>query len=132
MGGFGSSRWTMSVARPTTEGLLRLDVRQLARQGALQIGTSSLVTWPSGASITVHSVAQDVVVIRYMVSDPHAGAVIVREYIRLSTTPGTFGGERVWLLCPGCASRRAILYAYGGRLRCTVCHRLAYASTRQR
>lgn len=41
-----------------------------------------------------------------------------------------YGGERLWLTCPGCYSLRRVLYSLGGRFRCRRCHNLAYTSTR--
>lgn len=49
----------------------------------------------------------------------------IEEYIHLTATRPNYGGERLWLLCPACGSRRAILY--GGRyFRCRACHGACY------
>jgi hypothetical protein len=71
MGGPGSSRWGITVTRMTTEGLPRLDVRVLARQGALRPGTTATVTWDSGASVTttVTTDAPDCLRLAYVVVD---------------------------------------------------------------
>jgi hypothetical protein len=52
-------------------------------------------------------------------------------HIWLDTTPCHFGGERVWFRCPGCRSRRAVLFNAGGAFACRACHDLAYSSTRE-
>jgi len=55
----------------------------------------------------------------------------VEEAVSLETTPCTYGGERWWFRCPGCGSRRAVLYCLGGLFRCRKCHDLAHSSTRE-
>ena len=60
------------------------------------------------------------------------------DTFHLSTTTPHFGGVRWWLHCPGCASRRAIVYldcpmvegaTFGWR--CRRCHRLTYQSEQE-
>jgi hypothetical protein len=141
MGGYGSGHRFFSKA--TTNHALRLDVRWLARQGLIAPGegwqyASLPMHWtcggkPSG-SITV----------RYFPSRPHelildyrtrgageADWTDVHEVVTLEWTPCHYGGERVWCRCPGCGSRRAVLYSLRGRFLCVCCNRLAYASTRE-
>jgi hypothetical protein len=43
-----------------------------------------------------------------------------------------FGGARPWFLCPGCSSRRRFLRLYDGRIGCTACLGLIYASPYRR
>ncbi len=133
MGGPGSSRWTMTVTRLTTEGLPRLDVRALAWEGALRHGTKSTVTWDGGGSIALWVPIQDAneVHLSYEVQPHRVAAIRIFERIPLTRTPCAFGGNRVWFACPGCGARRLILHALGGRFRCRACHRLAYASSRR-
>jgi hypothetical protein len=140
MGGHGSGRWGWHRARTDTDGLLRLDVRWLARQGLIAPGVvgSLAVAWSRG-----EQPAGDIAV-RY--DDRRPGEVVldyrvrgregepwsaVREAVPLDRTPCPYGGERAWFLCPGCRSRRAVLHGVGGRFRCRACHDLAYSSTRE-
>ena len=134
MGGPGSSRWGMRVTRMTTDGLPRLDVRTLARVGALEPGVTSTVMWDTGTSVTTSVPADEPgwLVLEFDVIDRRGGRRSVAERLPLLTTPGTTGGVRDWFGCPACGGRYAVLYALGGRFRCRVCHRLAYASTRGR
>ncbi len=134
MGGYGSTRWSMVVTRVSTEGVLRLDVRSLARDGCLLPGTSATITWSEGASITteVGSDAPSVIILEYCVSTDGRLWLQVRNQIPLTTTPCIFGGVRDWFACPGCGGRCAILYALKGHFQCRACNRLAYASTRDR
>jgi hypothetical protein len=132
MGNGCSTRWGMTVTRATVEGLPRLDVRALARGGALAPGTTTTVTWGEGATVGTEVAPEvpDVLVLTYRVSNGSDPLVPVREPVRLVTTPCTLGGARAWVVCPGCGTRCAVLYARGGLFRCRGCHWLAYASTR--
>lgn len=133
MGGYGSGRWGATVTRVSTEGLLRLDVRVLEREGCLQSGTSATVTWSNDASVTtrVDSGDPDAVTLQYLARTCNGSWRALQDDINLETTPCSFGGTRVWFSCPGCCTRCAVLYALGGLFRCRRCHRLAYASTRE-
>lgn len=135
MGGYGSTRWNWTPTRDTTDGLLWLDVRKLAREGWLQPGRASTQTWtrrgqPAG---TINLIAgRDAVTLDYRVKGPQdADWRPIRDRIPLAWTPCTYGGERAWFVCPGCQRRRAILYSAAGRFRCRRCHDRAYGSTRE-
>jgi hypothetical protein len=130
MGGVGSTRWGSTVTRLTTEGLPRLDVRELAAQGALRDGTSTVVAWSDRASIAIEVIGTDKVTLRYGVDTADGARWLVCDDIPLQRTRCRFGGERVWFACSGCAKRRAVLFAVRGIFRCRECHRLAYGSTR--
>lgn len=133
MGGIGSSRWTTTITRVVADGLLRLDVRALARAGGLVPGAGITVAWHSGASVTAHLPIDDpsCLELMYDLCDRNgARRQSVNERIALLTTPGSFGGVCDWFGCPGCGARCAVLYALGGWFRCRSCHHLAYASTR--
>lgn len=142
MGGIGSGRWGWERTRETTEGLLWLDVRYLARRGLFTVKPGQLATdavaWSRGGkplgNITVVYAGNDpdAVILDYRVrtgaSEPW---VPVQERIGLERTPCRYGGSRPWFRCPGCGKRRAVLYSVGGRFRCRGCHDLAYESTRE-
>lgn len=137
MTGF-TTRWASVHVRQTTEGLLRLDVRMLAREGYLAASpgstTSCTVTWTGSpaASIVVHHDGDDpdAVSLEYRTRSTGGDWVEVRECMELSRTDCAFGGTRSWFRCLGCGTRRAVLYSVDGRFRCRACHHLAYASTR--
>lgn len=141
MGGYGSSRWGWTATRTTTDGLLRLDVRDLARRGLFAAGPGQLalgtVAWtrrgePAG-EIGVAFAGDDPggVVLDYHIRHAGGPRQPVREQVELARTPCRYGGARPWFLCPGCLSRRAVLYSLGGLFRCRGCHGLAYGSTRE-
>lgn len=102
MGGYGSSRWGMTVTRMTTEGLPRLDVRVLAREGCLVFGTSAMISWHSGesvwASITtqVHADEPDTLILEYSTLASTGSWMPTRERIALETTSCHYGGERCY------------------------------------
>lgn len=54
-----------------------------------------------------------------------------KETILLQTTACHYGGERAGLVCPGCDTRRAVLFSVACIFRCRQCHDLAYSSTRE-
>ena len=133
LGGYGSSRWGTTVTRVSTEGLLQLDVRALAREGSLRSGTSATVTWSDGASITAEVPPEHpgTVTMECSVGSGNGLWLSIREDVALVMTSCTLGGTMVWFRCPGCSSRCAILYALEGLFQCRRCHRLTYASTRE-
>ena len=137
MGGHGSGRrWR---AKPETDGALRLDVRWLVRQGLIQPG---IVAWmpvqwtrngvPDGSvQVSYDARRPDELLLDYQTRALGQTAwTAVHEIIALERTPCHYGGERVWCRCPGCGSRRAVLYNLYGGFRCVPCTGLAYSSTR--
>ena len=132
MGGTGSGRWGTTVTRITTDSLPQLDVRALAREGALEPGTSATITWGNGASVSTEAPLESPgwITLRYMACAGMGSWTSLSEHVPLSKTDCTFGGSRVWFYCPGCGRRRAILYGLQSRFRCRACHRLGYESTR--
>lgn len=135
MGGVGSGRYWGSGGRATTESYRRLDVRRLARDGALVPGASARIAWsiggePAGSLRTLAT--PEGVVLDYS-SREYGGDWQARNYlVRIEHTGCGLGGSRPWFLCParGCTRRVAILYG-GPVFACRHCHRLAYPSTRE-
>lgn len=136
MGGYFSTRWTSERTRQDTDSLLNLDIRWLRKAGALTPGAIAYPTWtcrgePSGNIVTIMSHDGATITLSYRARSPGEEWQPVEEAVSLDTTPCTYGGERPWFLCPGCGSRRAVLFSVGGRFRCRACHDLAYSSTRE-
>ncbi len=134
MGGSESGRWGWGGSRATTDSLLRLDVRSLARAGALRPGVTQTISWTQGG-VLVGAVTTRAMVDAVVLADGARGgsrsAALVRERMALARTSCPYGGTRPRFVCPGCGQRRAVLYAVAGRFRCRGCHDLAYASTRE-
>lgn len=133
MGGPGSGRrFRWGGQRTTLDTVLRLDVRWLARQSYLQPGARGLVTWHVREQYT-GSASVAMVDGHLVVEYRHRtrGAEDwddVRQVITLAWTACHYGGQRPWLVCPGCQRRVAVLCGAGKWFRCRHCYRLPYAS----
>jgi hypothetical protein len=141
MGGYGSTRWGWRSTRATTDEFLALDVRALARRGYFSPEPGAVVTgvevWSCDGKevgrIGLHYCGDvpHAMILEYRVRRPGADWHTIRERVGLNRTRCTFGGSRPWFVCPGCCTRRAVLFCVGGVFRCRVCHDLAYRSTRE-
>lgn len=136
MGGYFSTRWSSARTRQDTDPLLSLDIRWLRKLGALTPGAIASPTWtcrgePSGDIVTIMSHDGATITLNYRTRSPGEEWHSIKEVVWLDTTPCNYGGGRSWFLCPGCGSRRAVLFSVGGRFRCRGCHDLAYSSTRE-
>jgi hypothetical protein len=131
MGGPGSGRHN-GVKKRRVESCLALDANELRCEGALAPGACGELSWQR-ESKPVASLAfraeVDALVLAYLAEDIAASDVI-EQRIKLSDSPGAFGGLRVYFLCPGagCHRRVAMLYFARGAFRCRHCHGLAYES----
>jgi hypothetical protein len=108
------------------------------RAGALQPGVVSTTPWtrgsgePAGNIVTCMDRHGDRLTLEYRTRAYRATEWTPRAiHVWLDSTPCHSGGERVWFACPGCQSRRAVLFSAGGVFRCRRCHGLAYESTRE-
>lgn len=109
------------MSRGRVEDALALDVRVIARAGALVPGAAGSLTWTAWtgdqwrASYTVERDALRITV----------GSV--QAFVRVEWTPGRLGGRRPWLRCPVCHRRCVVVYL-SGAFACRVCCGLAYRS----
>jgi len=133
MGGPGSGSWLRSNTRLTTDEAARLDVRVLARRGALAPGAEVILRWTVsllGVERERGSIAAtastDSVVLRFRGLAANGGWAEFQHAIPLERTPCTFGGKRVWWRCPGCQRRAAVLYGARATFQCRQCHNLAF------
>lgn len=124
----GGSRY--GAGRPAshakTTAALRLDVRDLQRQGAFDHAAATVtLTWASGASIRAHVEGEAATLsYRYKFSD---GWRDISQRVGVERTACHYGGARPWFRCPRCWGRVAILYLRGWP-GCRKCSRLAYPS----
>lgn len=109
-----------------TAGKLRLDVRQLQRDGHLSAGKRMTWQWSNGASIGMETEA-DAVRLSYRYKDRQGDWRDVDQRIGITRTPCHYGGSRPWFTCPRCQRRAAILYLWNVPL-CRTCARLVYPS----
>lgn len=133
MGGFGSGR-TRGAA--CTDDCRNIDVRRWKRSGLLNAGDWFNWQWTNNgetrANVCVR-VRAGFVVLRHRVQK-NGGDWQDMEYpVYLTTTPCTYGGERIWFICPavGCERRVAILYGYDSIFACRHCYQLAYRCQRE-
>jgi hypothetical protein len=115
-----------------------IDVSMLQKAGKLGPGTSSVCSWSRGTGIVgaVCLIAEaDAIEICGYISTG-TGVEPVQEVMRITRVPARFanrpcgrgrGATSIFLLCPGCQSRRRKLYIVGPQCRCRDCHRLGFA-----
>ncbi len=136
MGGPGSGNRTYRWANPSTDGQRQLDVRRLARDGALVAGARALIGWGDGGWINVIAAGGNdgrpaALTLDYRYRRDGGAWEDVRQSIPLDWTPCTYGGARPWFRCPTCGRRAAVLWGAGRFFLCRGCHGLAYQSTRE-
>jgi hypothetical protein len=117
--------WFRDDVRQTVETALALDIRMLAREGALRSdGATNLSVYMFWSWLTGVSVYRD--------GDERATIFYTRNGVRTSEqvvmcwTVPNYGGRRPWWRCPGCARRCAVLFHDEGRFRCRTCLGLTY------
>ncbi len=140
MGGYGSGR---NGGPPTVESALRLDIDNLMRRGAIQLGTHlrgsmRLDFYDQELSIEFESKAvpseASWLRLKYDITDYWSGEDCqIDDLICLTTSRLPFGGIRWWFRCPRTYRRVRVLHLpLGGRhFRSRRAYRLAYASQRE-
>lgn len=134
MGGLGSgNHW--QTGRTTTDALRRLDLRKMAREGALRPGAAGSWVWSRDGvetgRIDYRAEADHLrLIYKHRTNGGPWGNADYR--VRLERTPCHLGGSRIWGRCPalGCGRRIAVLYG-GAIFACRQCHNLVYRSQRQ-
>jgi hypothetical protein len=137
MGGPGSGRHN-GMKKRRVESCLALHVNNLRRAGALLPGASGTLSWESdnGAVSLAFRAEADALALAYT-ADHFTNSEVIEQRIALVHGSATFGGTRVYFVCPGTECGRSVskLYFTRGDLRCRDCHGLAYecqAEDRQR
>lgn len=135
MGGTGSGRRWHYDAMDCTHDYRQLDVRRWQRDNLLAPGYTFVWQWTRDgeklASIGVWTETDRIILLYRHRSDDDEWKT--KAYtVRLDWTPCTYGGRRVWFICPAldCGRRVAILYG-GGIFACRHCYKLAYACQRE-
>src|SRR3954466_12861038 len=108
MGGYGSTRWNCHATRATTDELLALDVRTLARRGYFDVEPGEVATGIEAWSHSGREVGRIDVEYRgdaplamtfaYRAHRPGKEWRTIRERVELNRTPCTFGGGRPWFV----------------------------------
>jgi hypothetical protein len=115
-----------------------IDASVLRKTGKLEPGACGVWSWSRGTSIVGAvnlAVDADAIDIDGYVATG-TGIVPVRQVIQITRVSARFanrpcgrgrGAVSIFLLCPGCGSRRRKLYIVAARCRCRGCHRLGFA-----
>ncbi len=134
MGGLGSGRRPGERPRRKTQDALPLDVRHLARAGALSPDAEFIWEWSSGGGVRASAVVRagvDNVAIAFQDLRQGVTREVNSQRVRIERTTGPVGGARPWFLCPDCERRVAIIYGAGLWFSCRTCKGLVYASQGQ-
>lgn len=131
MGGSASGRYR-TRNRGAVESTCRIDLRFLARQGALREGrtASGVLRWTRGDE-PFGSMGYTVVMDpgdRRLILSYSTGGEARTVTVQLVAVPMRFGGFRYYALCPRTLRRCLVLPIVGGVVACRQSHRLTYAS----
>ncbi len=125
MGGWGSGRPSGSGKRKA-EDCLPLDIRKWNRQGLIFPGSSITSSWSVGGQ--VHSSIGAVALADRLTLQYKYRGEPVEQDIMFTWTRCHFGGQRIWLVCPFCSRRCAVVYSYGKYFACRICGNIAYST----
>ncbi|MFZ1425472.1 MAG: hypothetical protein WAS21_01735 [Geminicoccaceae bacterium] len=134
MGGLGSGGWNRS-GRDTVDEHHSLSVGRLRRSGVFADGWCGRWHWlHDGQRIAVVLIVggRQEIRLTYRVQCGQGDRQRIDDTILLHWRPCPFGGERPFLLCPGCARPVLQLHLAVCRFRCRRCQQLTYASQRER
>ncbi len=129
MGGFGSGGWNCK-GRPNLSQCLALRVKAFKKNGLFEKGKKGLLSWGS-STIYYETRWEDMIILtwRNTTEGPEQEQFIGFQY---HAHPRNFGGFQTYFLCPKCQKRFTTLYLLQNNFRCRKCHRLPYASQRER
>ena len=131
MGGPGSGSWYRWETRRVIDSANSLDVRQLARQGALREGVQAVITWRRGQQeegAIEFACESRGIVLQYQVQRVGGAWQTVHQEIALERIRTGFG-TRALLRCSECQRRTAVVYLSNRLIFvCRVCMALPYKS----
>lgn len=133
MGGQGSGRKPGFAMRFTTLDVFNLDVRFMSRRKMLSPRSSRKLHWSDDLMGQSFEAEMEVrtASIRLTHAAPPGQVGQISYDIPLTTTHTSFGGQRVWFLCPEQMCRRRVVILYKrGLFRCRQCQNLTYATCR--
>lgn len=113
----------------TVECYRSLDIRQLAKAGALVVGTWAQCAWQrdgrNEAAVMMRA-EEHALWLEYQVRDKPYCFPIALDY-----TACHYGGQRAWFLCPAGGCGRRVAKLYSSQFVCRQCMDLAYDSQRE-
>jgi len=128
MGGYNSGR---SGWRRKVESQHSVDIRWMKRNGWLYNGHTGRLTWNCRGEETgsiSYRVTDEALTLIYRYRTHADEWKPVEAEISLMRTDCNYGGERVWMRCPCCLRRCAIVYIAGKAPACRKCLNLVYYS----
>ena len=128
MGSFSSGR---SGWRRKVESQCAVDIRWMKRQGWIYDGSHSSISWSSrGEKIgnIDYKVSGDLLTLMYKSRKNGGDWEPVDVDITLDYTRCNYGSSRIWMRCPHCYRRCAIVYLADKYPACRKCYDLAYYS----
>ncbi len=131
MGGWGSG---VSRGYSTTDGRLRLSIRDLRKTGNLVAGKFWLWQWSRGSDQSGSiqgSTETEKIVLSYCQRTDSGEWQDISFPVWLDWTDCNYGGKRAWFRCPFCGQRVGVLYNGGSRFACRKCLRLNYKCQRE-
>lgn len=140
MGGMGSGRGFRFIIfnrnrKSTCEESKRIDIKYF-RKNMLEPGRHHSFSWTSEKRGSIGNIGIDVgeeeIILIYTTIDPETEEKIDFKYsVELDYTPCNYGGRRIWLRCPVCYKRIALIYMdeRDGYFKCRACANLNYQSS---
>ena len=125
MGGWGSGR-PSGYGKRKAEDALPLDIRKWNRQGLLFPGSRITSSWSVGGRVH-SSIGAVALADRLTLHYNHRGEPVEQD-VMFTWTPCHFGGQRIWLVCPFCSRRCAVVYSCGKYFACRICGNIAYST----
>jgi len=132
MGSMGSGGHNSKGHGVTSNGL-SLDVNLMLRRGVLKPGWAGEWSWkrgdePAGNILVV--TGENKLALSYRSKTGDGPWQDIKQTVGISWSPCRYGGQRPFLICPGCG--RTVLKLYiKGQAQCRKCHGLTYASQRE-
>ena len=121
------------MTRICTDELSSIDIRQLAREGHMNLERMSWHSWfrHGQLSATLHTCRRsDGLWVEWRTRQSHGKWHIFKRLLIVERTSCHLGGRRTWWLCPNCQKRVAMLYG-GLELACRTCWGANYRSQRE-
>lgn len=134
MGGFGSGGWN-ARHRSVVEYHRRIDAGLMCRKHVFREGYVGRWKWTSddGECNWIGIAFLDGFLrLNFQFRISGGEWQPTKQIITIMRLPCPKGGETALFLCPGCGKRRKHLYGAGRLFLCRMCHRLTYASRRER
>jgi hypothetical protein len=131
MGGFGSGR--PRIHRDVCEEVPRIDVRQLHRAGYLAPGSERILRWSGNHGYEEFAelvVGDDWLRISSLARSNDGEYELIEQAVVLTTSNCHVGGARLWMACPVCTRRCAVLTHYCDLYCCRKCSQMPYQTQR--